>query len=463
MTDENKNNFPQAEENTPDDAGTRPENAAAEAPAQAAAEPGAEPTTQPIAETKAEPETDDLDSGDKKDFAARYNRAKERDIEKLDREMEAQKAGDSKAKNRKWWIKTVLLLALIAVSIAMMFTITKYVGGDTVDIGTMIRGANWIWFAGLIGMVLLAILLESMKYSYLLKISTGKWRIKNSVKVMFLGKYYDGITPLGTGGQPFQIYYLHKKDIPAGVATAVPLVKYIVNTIVFCLIAVGLLITAHFCMNISSIGGTVIMVVAWVSLACNFAIPLIIVFASLFPRAGKKLIVFIVGLLNKIRIVKHKYPTMKKYVYEMDEYRHSLKSLIREAWKLIPLIFICALETFATLLIPYFTVLAIAPVGAEFYPELLLQIVCLGVISFYSSSLVPTPGNSGANEAVTTLALIMILGNQPTITALSGWVVLVWRFFIYYIYILSGIGINIFEIIRSAVRKRRAERAQKTT
>ncbi len=431
-----------------------------EIPAEMPTETAAEVPAEVPAETAAEAE-DDLDRGDRSDFAARYNRAKEREMEKLKQEMEAQKASDSKAKNRKWWIKTSLLLVLIAFSIAMMFTITKYVGGNTVSLTTMIRGVNWAWFGGLIGIVLVAMLLESMKYSYLLKISTGKWRLKNSVKVMFLGKYYDGITPLGTGGQPFQIYYLHKKDIPAGVATSVPLVKYIVNTVVFCLIAVGFLITAHLCVDINSIGGTVIMVVAWISLACNFAIPLIIVFASLFPRAGKKLVVKTVGFLNKIRIVKRRYPTMKKYVYEMDEYRHSLKSLIREAWKLIPLVFICAAETMAGLLVPFFTVLAIAPVGAELYPELLLQILCLGVISFYSSSLIPTPGNSGANEAVTTLALIMILGDQPVITALSGWIVLFWRFFVYYIYILSGIGINIFEIIRSAVRRRRAERASK--
>ena len=243
-------------------------------------------------------------------------------------------------------------------------------------------------------------------------------------------------------------------------ATSVPLVRYIVNTIVFCLIAVGLLITAHLCVDINSIGGTVIMVVAWISLTCNLAIPLIIVFASLFPRAGKKLIVKTVGFLNKIHIVKRRYPTMKKYVYEMDEYRHSLKSLIREAWKLIPLVLICVLETATYLLIPFFTVIAIAPVDSELYAELLLQIVCLGVISFYSSSLVPTPGNSGANEAVTTLALLMIV-SDPSVNAVTGWIVLVWRFFIYYIYILSGIGINIFEIIRSAVRKRRADRAAK--
>ena len=43
-----------------------------------------------------------------------------------------------------------------------------------------------------------------------------------------------------------------------------------------------------------------------------------------------------------------------------------------------------------------------------------------------------------------------------------GWVVLVWRFFTYYLYILSGIGISIFEVIRDAVRQKRRVREENT-
>ena len=370
---------------------------------------------------------------------------------------------EERTNTRSWWVKTILLLTLVVLSVVMLFTLGDYLTGEDtpqLGFGQLLKTINYPLFALLLAVVVLYIAVESAKYAYMLKMYTGKFRFRIAVKTMFLGKYYDGITPLGTGGQPFQIYYLHKKDIPAGVATSVPLVKYIVNTVVFCLIAVGFLITAHLCVDINSIGGTVIMVVAWISLACNFAIPLIIVFASLFPRAGKKLVVKTVGFLNKIRIVKRRYPTMKKYVYEMDEYRHSLKSLIREAWKLIPLILICVIETATYVFIPFCTVLAIAPIPVAAYPNVLLQVVCLSMIAFYSSSLVPTPGNSGANEALTTLAFLTIV-SIPGVEPVIGWVVLVWRFFIYYIYILSGIGINIFEIIRGAVRKRRADRAAK--
>ncbi len=379
-----------------------------------------------------------------------------RDMEKFAREYEARNNQDTKAAKRKWWIKTALMLVLIGASIGVMFGIARLFDGNGFGPITF----NWIWLAVVIGVLLVTIVNESMKYAYLLKISTGKWRFKNSVKVMFLGKYYDGITPLGTGGQPFQIYYLHKKDIPAGVASAVPLVRYIVCTIVFCLVAAALFITANFVLEGNAAASTTVMIVAWISMLCNLAIPVIIVFASLFPRAGKKFVVKLVSLLAKMRIVKRKYAVTKKYVREMDEYRHALKTLLSNFVKLLPMVLFSLIECACYVLLPFSIVIAVSGVAPGW--DILLEMACLSMISFYSSSLVPTPGNTIANEAMTILVFTAVAGN-PAFAPVSGWVTLFWRFLTYYIYILSGIGINVFEVIRSAIRAHRTLKTQSET
>ena len=419
-----------------------PKECAAEAPA-----PKKKKAAKP-----AEPSTD-------ADFDARYHAAKEKDIAKLAKEIEEKNSRDTTKKKRNWWIKTILMLVLIGGSIALMFTINGYLSEEgTKRFSEMIAGASLPFFFVFLGVILLDMILESAKYAYLLKISTGKFRFKNSIKTMFLGRYYDGITPLGTGGQPFQIYYLHKKDIPAGVATAVPLVRFIISTFVFCLIAVVLFIFTSHMGLLSGWDGTTILIVSWVFMALNFLVPVLIIVFSLFPRAGKKLVVRLVAFLSKIRIVKHKYPTMKKYVYEIDEYRHSLKALIKSWKSLIPLVLICILETAVYTSLPFFAMLAIAgPNVTDNHLLLLFQMCCLMVVSFYSSSFVPTPGNSGASEAMTMIVFLTVSG----INSVLGWIVLLWRFATFYLYIVSGIGINIFEIIRSAVRPRRANKSQK--
>ncbi len=396
------------------------------------------------------------------DFSARYHVAKQKDFEKLAKELEEKHGRNDKKKQRNWWIKTVLMLALIGVSIAIMFTMTQYLTGDGMkSFEEMIAGASLPYFFAFLGMVLLYMLVESAKYSYLLKISTGKWRLRNSIKTMYIGKYYDGITPLGTGGQPFQIYYLHKKDIPVGVATAIPLVRFIVSTVIWCLIAIGLfvLVGVNGWLNgmATGWGGKIILTVAIIAMAFNLIVPVVMLFMSLFPRAGKKLIAGIVHFLNKIRIVKHKYPTMKKYVYEAREYRESMKIIFTKWYKLIPLALLAVAETCVYLALPYFAVLALAgPEVTVNHGLLLLQIMCLTMVSFSSASFIPTPGNSGASEAMTTLVFLTVTG----INNILGWVILLWRFATYYVYILTGIGISIFEIIRSAIRNKRANKKQ---
>lgn len=398
------------------------------------------------------PDEADLQTTDDKEFAARYHSAKEREVEKLTKEIEEKQSVSTKAKKRNKWIKNILLLVLIGASIGIMFLITGELGDTSVTIGEMFRGVNWLWFGLFVGLILILMLLGALKYAYLLKISTGKFHLGISTKTMFLGKYYDGITPLGTGGQPFQIYYLHKRKIPAGIATATPLVRYIVETIVFCLVAFGLLLASHFVLSLSGATRTVTFVVAWISLAFNFIVPIIIVLASVAPKLGKRLIVKIVTLLNKIRIVKHKYPTMKKYVYEMQEYSNSMKVLIIKWWKLLPLILINLLDTLAYVSIPFFAVITVANVPPT--AELYLQMCCMSMISFYVASLVPTPGNSGANESATTLIFLQIAASFG-FAAVSGWVVLFWRFATYYLYILIGIFLNVTDMIRGAIKSKR--------
>lgn len=382
-------------------------------------------------------------------------------LQTLEHEIEEKNRHDNEKKRRNWWIKTVLMLILIAGSVAIMFTMSSLLSSEeTKGFSEMIRGMDPLYFLLFVGIILLYMLVESSKYAYLIRIQTGKWRIRVAIKTMYLGKYYDGITPFGTGGQPFQIYYLHKKKIPAGVATNVPLSRYMMSSIVHCSLAAVALVLAGCLHFLDGPDGKAIIIITSVFLFFNIAIPIALIFVSVFPRIGKKIIVWFVWVLSKIRLVKHKYPTMKKYVYEVEQYRQSLKAVFRRWWTIFPFFFICVAEVVLYAAMPFFATLAIlGPEVSSDLPALLFRMCCLTLISFYAASLMPTPGNSGASEAMTTLIFLTVSG----IHSVLGWVVLLWRFANYYIYILSGIGINIFEIVRSYVRNRKLLRGKEDT
>jgi len=424
-----------------------------------------EPETEPETESKTADGTDeeivDLSEKDGADFAAHYQSAKEKDLKRLAEELESRKTDPAKRKKQKIMtaVKTIFLIVLIAVSIGIMFGLGQYVSGaGSKSFVDMVKGANLYYFLALVGVFILYIIVESMEYSYLIKISTGKFRLLVSIKTLFLGRYYDDITPLGTGGQPFQIYYLHKKKVPAGVATAVPLVKYIVHTFVNGVFAIVLFaITPKFLGNNPEVSGaltTTLFAAAWISFAVNLLIPTAMIIFSIFPKAGKKFIVKLVAFLHKIKIVKRKYSVTKKYVYEVGEYRDAMKLLIHKWWKLIPLILICAFQVVLSLSLPYFTAITIGNIQPTW--ELMLQIWCLSMVSYFSASLVPTPGSSGATEATSSLifSTITVAGFSSVI----GWVLFFWRFSTFYIFIVVGVCMNVFNMIRSAVRAKRAKR-----
>ncbi len=356
-----------------------------------------------------------------------------------------------------WWIKTILMLLLVAFSIFLLFELGGYLTGDVpqLTLHELLRTVNYPLLALLLGVILLYIAVESGKYAYMFKVQTGKFRFRVAVKTMFLGKYYDGITPLSTGGQPFQIYYLHKKKIGRGAAGAIPVMRYLVSIAFLSILSAVLLSITPLYVTPSTVNRTV-LIISWVSLGINVLFPTAVFLFSIFPKTGKKVSLLLIGLLAKLHIIKKKEAAGLKAVRFISDYSRTLRGFGKELWKYIPLCLLCIIESLLFVTIPFFVVIAVANVAPSV--ELAVQIACLVIITRYTALLIPTPGNTGALEVASSLVFVTVSGIEPVI----GWTILVWRFLTYYVYILSGIGINIFEIIRGAVRNRRARNALKS-
>ncbi len=365
----------------------------------------------------------------------------------------------SPAGSGKWWLKTALMLLIIGFSVYILFSLGDYLSGEgaeQISFRELLHTVSYPLLALLLGVILSYVVVECAKYAYLLKVYTGKFRLRTAVKVMFLGKYYDGVTPFASGGQPFQIYYLcKKKDIPKGAAAAIPMARMVGSLSVWCILALVLITFAPRFLAVSSnvVITKTILIVAWVSIIFNLSIPIFFAVASFFPKAFMRVMAWGVFVLKKMHIVKKHYAVTLKYVRLARDYCASMREVLKK-WKfLFPLLLLCVVESAITASIPFFVVVAVAnvPLSGELY----LQIVCLNVISQFSAYLIPTPGNAGAVETTTSFIFITVSG----ISNIVGWVILVWRFLTFYIYILSGIGINIFEIGRSAYRRRHAAKS----
>jgi len=356
-------------------------------------------------------------------------------------------------KKRKYgWVGYVFLGAVIAIGIWLIF---KIVGdaGDAKSLGEALAGGNWIFGLISIGVLLIILFSEWMKYSIIMRTTTGKFNLRSSLKVGLLGKFYDNVTPFAVGGQPMQIYYLHKKGFSGGVSSAVVLIKYFAQ--MFCYTVISLIIMAcntGVLDRIDSTWQTIITVGAWIGLVVNMFLPLMIVTFAIVPKFARWLASAVVGLGAKIRIVKDKQATMAKAEKVVSDFRTGFKIMSRKPLNLIALVLFCLAEVILTFSLPYFIMRAYSALPAEGGFTLYMTVVALNVYCTQAVAVIPTPGNSGAIEGVLASAYKAI-----AITSLS-WALFTWRFAIYYIYIVIGMGLIIYELIRKIYRARKAKK-----
>ena len=132
-------------------------------------------------------------------------------------------------KKRNSWLSNVLLVAIIAATIYIMLQIGNKMGGGIQSFDEVIANSDTVFILITIGVLFALFALESSKYATIISVIDNRPRWKESIKVMFLGKYYDNVTPFASGGQPWQISYLNKKGFSGGTSTAVVMIKYIAN------------------------------------------------------------------------------------------------------------------------------------------------------------------------------------------------------------------------------------------
>ena len=76
-------------------------------------------------------------------------------------------------------------------------------------------------------------LFKGLKNVVMCKLLTKKAHFRTSMETAIIGTYYNNVTPLAVGGQPFEIYHLSKHGVHGGVASAIPIVSFFVNQISF--------------------------------------------------------------------------------------------------------------------------------------------------------------------------------------------------------------------------------------
>ena len=287
---------------------------------------------------------------------------------------------------------------------------------------------------------IVALLMETMKYKSMMIASDGRYDSVGAFECAVLGKYYDNITPLGAGGQPFQIYYLKKRGLSTGSAAALPIAGFLGLQLAFVLIA-GVVLIAN--------GSVVaelpaIRVGAYVGLAFYLAVPICIILFAIIPNTFSKMVCAIAKLLNKMHIVKDYDKAVGDIFGSMNEYTASLKAISIHPHLLFKVIAFSLIYQMAILSIPFFVLRAFGGTNSWW------TVFSLVVFIYAAITIIPTPGNAGAAEG-SFYAVFSVLTS-----AYLFWAMIIWRILCYY----SWLALGLLLFTKSAICSRRPEKAR---
>lgn len=355
-----------------------------------------------------------------------------------------------KPKKKRRWIWNIVLIAVIALGLWGLFGISgEITEGEGMTFGEAMSGISVPGAVLLVAVVLGVMIVDCLKFCFVNKAVIGKVRPGVAIKTSFLGKFYDNITPFATGGQPMQIYYMTTKGVNVSLSSAVVLIRYFGSIYAFTFIGAVSMIAGVSVGVLDGVGSaTLLQILGWVGLFVNLIIPVFIAFFVFFPKFAMKCTTWFINVGVKLRIVKNKDRVMSKALKTVDDFVTSFKLIAKKPLWLALFILCCLAENFLTFSVPFFVMNALScDVHGMFF-----TIFALNVFTTFGVSFIPTPGNSGVIEGMGVLAFSVAAGGA------LAWAVLFWRFAVYYIYILIGIAMTVFDLVAKNVKARRTEK-----
>lgn len=230
------------------------------------------------------------------------------------------------------------------------------------------------------------IVCESINIGRILKELGEKSKFISNVRYTLIGFFFSAITPAASGGQPMEIYYMHKDNISVAHSTLALLMQLCSIQIVT--ITVGIISAVlHFEVLKS---GLIYLLILGIIL--NSSALMLLIIAIYSKKLSEGLIKFVVNILKffRIRNIEKKQEKLEK---ELDSYQTSAKYIKEHRILMLKTVLTTAVQMLAYYTVPYWIYLAFGLNNSNIFDILTLQAVLYATVSG-----IPSPGSVGVSE-----------------------------------------------------------------
>lgn len=317
-------------------------------------------------------------------------------------------------------------IILIIITILVLFFVLK---DNFNGIVGLLAGANILWLLVALLAEFVFIFLEALAFYQLILSYGEKYSLFKSFKLLVITKFFNGITPFASGGQPMQVY-LMKKD---GIRMSKSINIIIQNFIIYQLALVTLGIFALVCNNLFNIFPDIPILRKLV--AIGFLVNTLVMVVSFIVSFSKGFNKFIIDnfikTASKLRIVKDEEKYRNKWEERCNEFHQGAEFIKSHKWLCFKCYVYNLIALTAFYVIPLFVIIAMSKGSVPTFLDTVVASSYVMIIGAF----VPIPGGTGGIEYGFSQFFGNLIPGNGTILNAS---LLMWRFITYYIPMIIG-------------------------
>ncbi|MGM0369741.1 MAG: lysylphosphatidylglycerol synthase transmembrane domain-containing protein [Bacillota bacterium] len=327
----------------------------------------------------------------------------------------------------------IYFLVFVVLSCLSLYFIYKIFGANSNF--AIFQSYSLSIFISLFSLLIFYFSFDGLRLYYVLKTLNTEIDFKHIAKLVFINLFISNVTPFATGGGFVQIYFLNKRGVSLGNATAATTIRTVLATIFF-FIATPIIIVTEPSLSQVLPKQTVLF---YVSLFSTLYVLFfyIVIFRN---RLLKKIVYNILRFIkNKKIISKNKFRELCQNLFEeIDIFSDNLNYFLKGEKKYI---IATIISTLLFLLAEFsFSVILIIGLG---YEVSMLSIILLQVVVVFSMYFAPTPGATGVAEGSFSLLFARFVDSSEIVPLIFAW-----RFLTKYIGIIIGMILFFIGFIR---------------
>lgn len=284
-------------------------------------------------------------------------------------------------KTKKTLMNIIVFILLIVLTFVLIFK-----DQDVSQILTAAAGAKKRYiFIGIIAMFIY-IMCEAINIRRVLKEFKQKTTFLKNIKYTLIGFFFSSITPAASGGQPMEIYYMHKDDIPVAYSTLALMMQLCSFQIVT--ITMGI-VSAIIHFDVLQSGLIYLFILGITLNSSALALLIIGIFSKKLSRG---LINFALKALKFFRVknIEQKQEKMEK---ELESYQESAVYVKQHKKLMLKTVLTTVVQLLAYYSVTYWVYRAL---GFNIYN--LWQVLTLQAVLYATVSGIPSPGAVGVSE-----------------------------------------------------------------